>query len=424
MVAIKRDHRMQTSIAKRNYWLLSGALLTFFLTWSFCFSIFSIWLEQFVGLNGEERGVVFSLGAFCALFILPVYGYLQDKLGLKKHVLFFISGLLIFVGPFAIYLYSPLLKSNVWLGGALGGVYFGLAFSAGVGVIESYVDRVGRMTGFEFGKARMWGSIGWAIAAFFTGKIFNVNPDLNFWLASLSGLIFLLCISFVVPATSSRDESIFDKASAALNVSDVLKLFKNRQFLAMAVYVIGVTTVYGVYDQQFSTYFASVFPSKEEGNAMYGYLNSLQVMLEALGMFLAPFIVNRIGAKNGLILAGAIMALRIIGSGFADDSYSISFMKLLHAAELPIMLIAIFKYISATFEEHLSATIYLVGFVFMAQIGAAVLSIGVGMMYDQLGFQLSYKILGSVVAFFVLVSWVLLTNEKKHSKVVAASITV
>jgi OHS family lactose permease-like MFS transporter len=407
---------METKVSKRNYWLLSGALLTFFLTWSFCFSIFSIWLEQFVGLNGEERGIVFGLSAFCALFVLPVYGFLQDKLGLKKHILYFISALLIFVGPFAIFLYSPLLKANVWLGAALGGVYFGMAFSAGVGVIESYVDRVARMTGFEFGRARMWGSIGWAIAAFFTGRIFNINPELNFWLASVSGLLFLLCVSFVVPASSHKEEEKFDKESAALNISDAMHLFKNKQFLAMAVYVIGVTTVYGVYDQQFSTYFASVFPSKEEGNAMYGYLNSLQVMLEALGMFIAPFIVNRIGAKNGLILAGAIMAMRIIGSGFADDNYSISFMKLLHAAELPIMLVAIFKYISATFEAHLSATIYLVGFVFMAQIGAAVLSIGVGMMYDQLGFQLSYKILGSVVSFFVIVSWFVLTNDRKQGQ--------
>ncbi|GAA0853122.1 MFS transporter [Aliiglaciecola litoralis] len=407
---------MHTKVSKRNYWLLSGALLTFFLTWSFCFSIFSIWLEQFVGLNGEERGIVFGLSAFCALFVLPIYGYLQDKLGLKKHILYFIAGLLILVGPFAIYLYSPLLKTNVWLGAALGGVYFGMAFSAGVGVIESYVDRVGRMTGFEFGRARMWGSIGWAIAAFFTGRIFNINPELNFWLASLSGLLFLTCVAFVVPAASHKEEERFDKESAALNISDALHLFKNNKFLAMAVYVIGVATVYGVYDQQFSTYFASVFPTKEEGNAMYGYLNSLQVLLEALGMFLAPFLVNRIGAKNGLILAGAIMALRIVGSGYADDNYTISLMKLLHAVELPIMLVAIFKYISATFEAHLSATIYLVGFVFMAQIGAAALSIGVGMMYDELGFQLSYKILGAVVGFFVLVSWLVLTNDKTQNK--------
>jgi OHS family lactose permease-like MFS transporter len=41
---------------------------------------------------------------------------------------------------------------------------------------------------------------------------------------------------------------------------------------------------------------------------MYGYLNSFQVFLEAAGMFCAPWLVNRIGAKNGLIFAGMVMA--------------------------------------------------------------------------------------------------------------------
>lgn len=31
---------------------------------------------------------------------------------------------------------------------------------------------------------------------------------------------------------------------------------------------------------------------------MYGYLNSFRVFLEAAGMFCAPWLVNRIGAKT------------------------------------------------------------------------------------------------------------------------------
>lgn len=397
--------------ATRNYWLLSGALLTFFLTWSFTFSIFSIWLEQAVGLNGKDRGIVFSLAAFCALFILPGCGYLQDKLGLKKHLLYFVAVMLVLSGPFTIYIYTPLLKFNVWYGAIVGGLYFGLAFGAGVGALETYVERVGRVIGFEFGKARMWGSVGWAVATFFTGRIFNIDPTINFWLATSTGIVFLILIAFVHSAQTPHQEEVLDKKAASLKLSDALALFGNPKFLAMGVYVVGVATVYAVYDQQFSSYFASVFSTKAEGNAMFGYLNSLQVFLEAGGMFLAPFLVNRIGAKHGLIVAGLIMAARMIGSGYAEDAISISAMKLLHAAELPIMLISIFKYIAATFDARLSATIYLVGFSFMTQVGASVLSIVAGMMYDSLGFATSYKILGIVVAGFVVISHFVLTKD-------------
>ncbi len=48
---------------------------------------------------------------------------------------------------------------------------------AGIGVLESYTERVSRLRNFEYGKARMWGSLGWATATFFAGRNINVNPD-------------------------------------------------------------------------------------------------------------------------------------------------------------------------------------------------------------------------------------------------------
>lgn len=204
-----------------------------------------------------------------------------------------------------------------------------------------------------------------------------------------------------------------NKDASGLQIGDILLLFRQREFWAFATWVIGVSCIYGVYDQQFAVYFSAQFPTQEQGNAMYGYLNSTQVFLEAGGMFVAPFIVNKIGAKNGLILSGTIMALRIIGSGYASDPVSISVMKLLHAAELPIMLIAIFKYIAATFDARLSATIYIVGFQFMGQVAASGLSVVVGMLYDTIGFADAYKIIGIIVSFFVALSMVMLTSDKR-----------
>ncbi|WP_204265775.1 MFS transporter, partial [Escherichia coli] len=74
----------------------------------------------------------------------------------------------------------------------------------------------------------------------------------------------------------------------------------------------------------------------------------------------APFLVNKIGAKNGLLLASSVMAARIIGSGLVEGPIMISCMKLLHAVELPILLISIFKYNSQHFDKRLSSTLYLV----------------------------------------------------------------
>ncbi|MEH7132803.1 MFS transporter, partial [Priestia megaterium] len=374
------------------------------------YSLFSIWLGQEIKLNGSATGLIFSVNAIFALCMQPLYGYISDRIGLKKHILFFISCLLVFVGPFYIFVYGPLLQYNVLIGAIIGGLYLGVAFLAGIGAIETYIEKVSRKYKFEYGKSRMWGSLGWAAATFFAGQLFNINPHINFWVASVSAVI-LMAIIFSVKVEMSSYE--MEKAES-VRLRDVGNLFLLKEFWFFMIYVVGVTCVYGVYDQQFPIYYASLFPTESIGNQVFGYLNSFQVFLEAGMMFAAPFIVNKIGAKNSLILAGFLMGFRIIGSGLVVGPIGISSMKLIHALELPIMLIAIFKYLAANFDTRLSSILYLVGFQFASQIGASVLSPIAGGLYDSVGFSRTYLIMGGMVLVFNVISMFTLLNSKKH----------
>lgn len=150
---------------------------------------------------------------------------------------------------------------------------------------------------------------------------------------------------------------------------------------------------------------------------MYGYLNSAQIFLEAGGFFLAPFIVNYIGSKNGLLLAGAIMVTRILLSATVDSTVLISLVKLLHAAELPLLMISVFKYLNRHFDARLSSTLYLVGFAFVTQIGTVILSPLAGISYDQIGFVNTYYIMAFVAASFLVLSYFLILNENENVKV-------
>ncbi|MCM3792661.1 MULTISPECIES: MFS transporter [Priestia] len=396
--------------SKSLYWKLSAYFFFFFFTWSSSYSLFSIWLGQEIKLNGSATGLIFSVNAIFALCMQPLYGYISDRIGLKKHILFFISCLLVFVGPFYIFVYGPLLQYNVLIGAIIGGLYLGVAFLAGIGAIETYIEKVSRKYKFEYGKSRMWGSLGWAAATFFAGQLFNINPHINFWVASVSAVI-LVAIIFSVKVEMSSYE--MEKAES-VTLRDVGSLFLLKEFWFFMIYVVGVTCVYGVYDQQFPIYYASLFPTESIGNQVFGYLNSFQVFLEAGMMFAAPFIVNKIGAKNSLILAGFLMGFRIIGSGLVVGPIGISSMKLIHALELPIMLIAIFKYLAANFDTRLSSILYLVGFQFASQIGASVLSPIAGGLYDSVGFSRTYLIMGGMVLVFNVISMFTLLNSKKH----------
>ncbi|MFJ6413823.1 MFS transporter [Terribacillus saccharophilus] len=398
--------------SKKLYWKLSAYFFFFFFTWSASYSLFAIWLGQEINLSGAETGMIFSVNAIFALCIQPLYGYISDKIGLKKNILFFISILLVFTGPFYIYVYGPLLQYSAFLGAIIGGIYLGVSFLAGIGAIETYIEKISRKYEFEYGKSRMWGSLGWAAATFFAGQLFNINPNINFWVASVSAVV-LVGIILSIRIEMTNEEVVRAKS---VSLKDVGELFLLKDFWFFILYVIGVTCVYSVYDQQFPVYYSSLFPTEATGNQVFGYLNSFQVFLEAGMMFLAPFVVNKLGAKNSLVLAGFLMAFRIIGSGMAFEPIGISAMKLIHALELPIMLIAIFKYLAANFDTRLSSVLYLVGFQFASQVGASILSPIAGKLYDTIGFRQTYIIIGLLVLCFTVISMFTLLNSKTKNK--------
>jgi len=178
-----------------------------------------------------------------------------------------------------------------------------------------------------------------------------------------------------------------------------------KKFWGFMVLILGVTNLYLVYDQQFPIYFASLFPTPEQGNVMFGYLNSAQIFVEAGMMFLAPSIVSRIGARNGLLLAASIMIVRMAGSGIVTGPVAISSMKMLHSLELPIMLVSVFKYIAWHFDNRLCSTIYMVGWSFGHSLGLAVLSPLVGQFYDRIGFPNTYLLLAAFAAVFLVCSF-------------------
>lgn len=156
----------------------------------------------------------------------PLYGFIQDKLGLKKTLLRVIGFLLLISGPYFIFVCTPLLQVHIIPGAISIGLYVGATFFAGIGALECYTERVSRIVGFEYGRARMWGSLGWAGATLLAGLLFNINPQLNFWMGSVSALIFIILLWWMKDVqTNALNELEYGKTSA-LSLSDALSLLK------------------------------------------------------------------------------------------------------------------------------------------------------------------------------------------------------
>jgi OHS family lactose permease-like MFS transporter len=386
---------------RRNYTALSAFVFCFFFAQAMAMSLLSIWLTRGLGLSGVEAGTVFSanfIGAMCAQ---PIYGFLSDRMGFRKAVPAGIAVLVILSGLFFSFVYAPLLQWNIVVGAAVGGIYLGVTYIAGSYALESYVDRVGRKYGFEYSRVRLWGSLGFASAAIFSGRLYNIDPSINFYLASAAGVLLLPMLALA----RIRPEAGQQEVSNRLTPKDSAALLAQPKFWGFMVLILGVTNLYLVYDQQFPFYFSSLFPTPEAGNAMFGYLNSAQIFVEAGGLFLAPLLVRRIGATQGLMLATAIMIVRIAGSGLATGPLTISACKMLHAVELPILVVSIFRYIAFHFEPRHASTVYMVGVSFGHSLGLAILSPLAGVSYDLIGFQNTYFLIAGLALLFWIASW-------------------
>lgn len=397
----------------KEYYFLSAMLFLFFVAWAGCYSLLAIWLQTFFKLSGSEIGFAYAVFSVTALILAPVYGMFQDRLILRRHLLAFIGILLCCCGPYYIFVVEPLLRMNVLVGGVAIGIYMGFAFNAGCGALESYTERFGRIAGFEFGHARMFGTLGWASTVAVTGILINIDPHYNFIISSVAGLLFLFFLYKLNTAKDFSQKMLANYKSndaKKLSFAEIKKLLKMGGFWAVIIYVLGAS-IYNVYDQQFMNYFVSKFEESSEGMTMYGFLNSTQVFIEAICTFLTPFLINRIGAKNGLILAGTVMCARIGLSGMVDSALAISAVKLLHGPEVPLVLISIFKYLTTRFNPAMSATLYLVAFNMVTQIVSAILAPLAGHLYDIIGFADTYLIMAAFVLCTTVISIFTLTNK-------------
>ncbi|MCX8699715.1 MFS transporter [Gilliamella sp. B2840] len=400
------NQNIKSSLHNKNYWVFSlYFFLYFFIMGAYC-PFFPVWLKM-IGLDEASTGYVFSFISLFALVFQPIFGLISDKLGLKKHLLWIITLLLVLFGPFFIFVFGPLLKFNVTLGAIVGGFYLGMVFSGGAPAIEALVEKISRRSGFEFGRSRMFGCFGWAICASFVGIMISKNVNAVYWLCSGFALILLILVKIADPAKTSTTEVVEQlglNKPEPFNLKLALDLLRMRKTWFFMLYIVGVACTYDVFDQQFANFFTSFFSSEQLGREAFGYVTTLGEFLNATVMFFAPIIVMKIGSKNTLLIAGIIMSIRITGSAFASNAVEVVILKTLHMFEAPLLLVGAFKYITKHFPIRLSATVYLIAFCFAKQLSIMFMSTFAGLMYVNIGFEGAYLVLGLIAFSFTLIS--------------------
>ncbi len=377
----------------------STTLFVFFASWGIWWSFFATWLDKSLGLSGGQIGTVYAVNSFTTIVVMFLYGMLQDRLKLKRNLIILSSTVMACLVPFALLVYQPLLKNSFGLGVALGALYLPFGYTAAVGLLEAYSERMSRTYGFDYGQARGWGSLGYAVAALFTGFIFTINPAINFFIGSALGVVCLLVQIFWktdnVPLAPGHEAH----SGHTPSLGEMASVLKQRSLWVVIAFTIFSWTFYNLYDgQMFPNFYRGLFENEDDGIRTYGILNSVQVFVEGGCMMLVPIVMRKVGVRTTLLLGVATMTIRILGAAVFTDPIIVSGFKMMHAIEVPLFILGIFRYLTLHFDASLSATMYLVGFEVSAQIGNVVFAVPFGNLRDAIGYQPTFFVIAGVVA--------------------------
>jgi len=136
---------------------------------------FNVYLQQ-TGLNGQQIGLLSALLPLVALISSPVWGALADRWQIHRQVL----ALCAFVSGGISLLFLPL--RGFWL---LAGLVLLLSFfrTPIPAIVDASVMDLVKQTGSNYGRQRLWGSIGFVLFSFGLGHLLvleNLAPI--FWL--------------------------------------------------------------------------------------------------------------------------------------------------------------------------------------------------------------------------------------------------
>ncbi len=404
---------MENSTKKGMFWSFPVSHFSYFFIWAIVSGYLTLWLEQVANLNGSEAGIVFSMMAAMSLAFQPLFGFFSDRLVMKKTLVFIILGVGVLIGPYFEWLFMPLLAAtNPFVIAVITGIYLSFVLNGGVSVIEQHIQRASVTNNFEFGHSRIGGSIAGAVASFLGGRLFLINPNLIFWAATVTAIVALIMFAFFDKINTENIDEVTD-VTDRISMADVRHLLKLKNFWILGIFYMGASALYDVFDQQFVIFFQTFFPSVSHATTVYSNVVTIQMIIEIILMIPMPYIINKIGARNGLIIYGFITAIRIIGTALAPNWIFIVVLRLLAGFEMPLVLVSIMKYINGAFDNNLYATIYALAANFMKQISVFIFSALAGNFYDSIGFQHTYLIMGSIVLVITIIAAFFL--EKEHN---------
>lgn len=319
-----------------------------------------------LGLHGTQISALVSLTPALHLFVPLLWGWLADRTQRPARVLKLASlGLMLATLPLmAARRFETLLPA-----------YFGYAFFlVPIGGLADSLAGSRVRAGGDYGRIRMWGSIGFIVSAIGAGIALGLRQagpsDLLVPAAMGASLIVALAVALAVPESTER--------SARPEVADLRLLLADRRLRVLLV----AAALHWACAAPYHSFFGIFLRDRQFSPAVVGLAFSIGVAAEAVAFFAFRSIRRIAELETILAVVMAASALRWVVTALVNSATVLVLMQSLHGLTYGLFWAASVSYVVSAVPARLRATGQTVFTASVFGVGAIAGYFVTGILYD------------------------------------------
>ena len=375
---------------------LKGSYLSYLLAYFFFFaamglflSMMSIYLEG-IGKNSGQIAFIISAGGLITLGLQPLLGYLADKTRSPRNV----SAVSMVLALIAGATYSSL-RSDLALF-----IVFGIT-SAIIMSVSLLMERIAIKSKHDYGKIRIWGSIGFASAAQTSAFIYDaISPTATFIFFVIAVVITIL-LYFTLDDHKGEEETT-EKSNISVAVI-TRALLSNKAYLMFLL----ICFIFQGASTTGNTYFPLLIKATGGNVSMIGTAILISTLFEVPIVLYSTKFFNTLRLKALMLMAFIIMISRFAWYSTLPSAVAITYVFFFQALSTMLFVMvtnqALLRLVE---EEHFNTALSI----------SAVIGRGFGVMFFQnilgqmlIGRDLSFlytslsilTVVGLVIAIFI-----------------------
>lgn len=321
-----------------------------------------VWLES-KGISASGISALTALSFALKIIFTPIVSKVVDRSGKRRQAIIILT-----LGLFSCFL--VFFGINGFLPILLLTTLSFACWSPVMSLAESLATVTAKEHKFDYGKVRLWGSVGFMVVAIFSGNLLERFGEaaLLWSICSAAGLLFISsCLLPKVSALTGTNED----ANTAI-------FFNSKWFVC---FLIATTLVQGSHAAYYT--FGSIYWRAEGlSDQVIGVLWGCSVAVEVIAFAFGRTLLMQLGSINVLILGSIAAAFRWLIIGATDNIILLLLAQCLHALSFGACHFAAMRIITDKVAKSLSSTAQGIYSAFSMGIGMGLFVLISGPMYS------------------------------------------